>query len=265
MQDHLEKFFSSKPQQKLYENKSAHGHLVIYQTLSYGMVLTLNEQIILSEQDGFFYHEMMVHPILFTHHQPRDIVIVGNYFGILEEVLKHPSVRQVICVADNQPLESAITEYFAATKIHDLRINYHHASPTEWLTTCPPASFDIIIQSHHSENVLPENYQHYHQALRADGILIQPCQFSLLQANAIKPILHNLQHAGFTDKQTLNFPQPSYPSGWRTAMMASKCPFKRIRERDVYNRLFKTRYYNYDTHKAALALPEFVREEINVD
>jgi hypothetical protein len=44
-------------------------------------------------------------------------------------------------------------------------------------------------------------------------------------------------------------------------MMATKCPiFPRIREKDIYNKTFVTRYYNFDTHKAACVLPEFVKE-----
>jgi len=55
------------------------------------------------------------------------------------------------------------------------------------------------------------------------------------------------------------------PSGSRTAIMAIKTgTFKRIREKDIYNKPFATKFYNFDMHKAALALPEFVREELAI-
>lgn len=35
-----------------------------------------------------------------------------------------------------------------------------------------------------------------------------------------------------------------------------------FRERGALSKSFKTRYYNADIHKAALAMPEFMREEL---
>src|SRR5579871_4654222 len=110
MLEQFQKTPSDYHQKKLYEKESAHGNLSIYQTSPFGMMLILNGQIIISEQDGFFYHEMMAHPALFTHHHPQKIAIVGNYFGILEEVLKHPAVLEIICITDNNPLEEAVSE-----------------------------------------------------------------------------------------------------------------------------------------------------------
>lgn len=264
MSEHLQKSYSIDIQQKLYEHESPHGNLAVYQTSPFGLMLTLNEQIIISEQDGFFYYEMMAHPALFTHHHPEHVAIVGNCFGILEEVLKHASIKQVTCITDDTQLDEAISQYFSQLykAKQDKRVQYHIAEPASWLKQCEAEVFDIIIQGQYSENFLQENYKSYHHALRRDGILVQPCQSSLLQLKTFKPIFQNIQHAGFTDWQTLQFPQPSYPSGSRTAMLVTKHPtFKRIRERDVYNRTFATRYYNYDIHKAALALPEFMKEE----
>lgn len=267
MPDHLQQHFSIQIQQKLYEKATSTGQLAVYQTSPFGLMLTLDGQIILSESDSFFYHEMMVHPALFTHPLPKKVAITGNGFGILDEVLKHASVSEVHCIVENNPFDEAITQYFsylqAAKK--DKRVYYHLTDAPEWLSQCEAETFDVIIQDQLPADFLATHFRHYYRVLHADGILVKPCQSTLAQPKALKPILQNVKQAGFNDWQTLNFPQPSYSPGWRTIMLASKFPaFKRIREKDVFNRTFDTRYYNFDTHKAALALPEFLRSELEI-
>ena len=69
--------------------------------------------------------------------------------------------------------------------------------------------------------------------------------------------------AGFFDVLPLHFPEPGFTSGWRAAMMAMKQgTIKRPREKDIFNKAFTTRYYNLDVHRAAFALPEFMRKEL---
>ncbi len=267
MPEQLPRNFAIEIQQKLYEKATPHGNLVVYQTSPYGMMLTVNGHILISEYDSFFYHEMMAHPALFIHPHPKKVAIVGPAYGILQEVLKHTSVVQVCCVTENSHLDEVVSHYFSKlsqTKT-DARVQALYANPETWIKDCEAEAFDIIIRNQISYDCLPEQYHHFYLALRANGIFIQPGPSSFLQPNTLKPIVQHIQLAGFDDWQTLNFPQPSYPTGWRTAMMAIKCPeVKRIREKDIFNRNFTTRYYNFDTHKAALALPEFMREELGM-
>lgn len=267
MPEQLQKKYSIDINQKLYEKETEHGMLSVYQTTPHGTLLTLNDDVILAESDSVFYHEMMSHPALFSHPHPKKIAITGAYYGILEEVLKHASVSEIWCVTDNKIFDEIISRYFSQFKqsSQDARVKFHRVPPMNWLMQGEAKSFDIIIQGHHAEGFLQEQYQHYHQALHDDGILVQPCIASLLQFKTLKPVFLNMEQAGFHDWQTLNFPQPSYPGGFRTVVMAAKNPaVKRIREKDIYNRNFQTRYYNFDTHKSALALPEFAREALGV-
>lgn len=203
-------------------------------------------------QDDFFYHEMMTHPALFTHPHPQKILVIGHNTGILHEVLKHPSVSHIDYVT---------AEEF--TEKHDnSRIQWHLADADKWLAKQGQA-FDVIIQTKLVADMLNADYQLYHHTLSPEGIFIQPCLSFLLHLDMLKPLCQQIKNAGFHDWQMLNFPQPSYPTGLRSAMMATKRPiFKHLQEKIIFNRPFVTRYYNYDVHKAALVLPEFVREEL---
>lgn len=71
------------------------------------------------------------------------------------------------------------------------------------------------------------------------------------------------RYAGFTDVKTLTFPQPTYPSGWWSATLASKDgEIRGFREADVERRNFVTHYYNSVVHQAAFALPAFLKEAL---
>jgi hypothetical protein len=72
----------------------------------------------------------------------------------------------------------------------------------------------------------------------------------------------DMRSAGFARTQTLNFPQPVYPSGWWSATMAGDTDLSVFRQRDVETSPFETRYYNQRIHNGALALPNFVEKHL---
>ena len=48
-----------------------------------------------TEKDEFVYHEMVAHVPLFTHPNPKNVLVVGGGDGgVIREVLKHPSVEK---------------------------------------------------------------------------------------------------------------------------------------------------------------------------
>lgn len=202
-----------------------------------------------AELDNFFYHEMMVHPALFTHPAPEKMAIIGpDTNGILAEALKHARVREICCLDPhlNPP--------------DDKRVQHFNEDTQTWLTRCPEKSYDVIIQTQTNN----EEFKHFYRILEPEGILVIPCSTSLLDPTTIIALHQKLKDAGFLAFQTLNFAQPSHPTGWRLLIMAAKhSTFRLIREKEVFNRSFTTRYYNYDVHKAALALPEFVKHLYN--
>jgi len=130
-------------------------------------------------------------------------------------------------------------------------VTHCHAS----LEHIEPASLDILIVGGPAPQ---SDFAHYFSCLHADGILIQLCE-SPFQLSELKSTLQKLKTAGFHDSLPLQLP------GWRSAVMAIKYgTIKRPREKDIFNKSFVTRYYNFDVHKAAFAIPEFMRLELEI-
>jgi len=204
----------------------------------------------LSENTRSIYQEMMSHPALFSHAKPNRIALLSTEAsGVEIEILKHPTVIELTHITPKTPSSG------------DTRLRHYSGSVAQWLEQAAEETFDIII----AENLEKKNLAKLYTLLDTSGILLQ-CGESPFAIQAIKEMQQALHHAGFTDAQTLNFPQPVFPTGWKTAWMAKKEGIlRRVREKDIFNKSFTTHYYNLDVHKAALALPEFMRVELHTE
>ena len=82
----------------VFKGKTSYQDILIFDNAIYGRVAVLDGIVQFSEKDEFVYHEMISHPILFSHPSPQKILIIGGGDGgVLREVLKHP-VKEVYLV-----------------------------------------------------------------------------------------------------------------------------------------------------------------------
>lgn len=75
----------------LFEGNSAYQEVKIFDTETYGKMMTIDGCIQSTQRDEFAYHEMMAHLPLFSHANPEHVCIIGGGdCGVLREVVKHP-------------------------------------------------------------------------------------------------------------------------------------------------------------------------------
>lgn len=204
----------------------------------------------LMAHDNVIYQEMMSHPALFSHPRPKSVAIMGDdNCGILKEILKHTNVTHVCHLVDGPH----------AHKINDKRVDFFVGDFSKWLASIQEASFDVIINSTPAHK---KHFANYFSIIKPEGMLIQQSD-SPFQLSTLKSLQKILLTTGFTDIHFISFPQPDFPTGWRTALAAIKSGnLRRVREKDIFNKTFSTHYYNFDVHKASLVLPEFMRKEL---
>ena len=79
--------------QVLFSKETPIQSMDILELGSYGRALVLDGRIQSTIRDEFIYHEMLVHPAMLAHPEPRRVFIVGGGEGAtLREVLRHRSV-----------------------------------------------------------------------------------------------------------------------------------------------------------------------------
>jgi len=261
--------FSLKIKRKLHEEQSEFQHHEIYETETFGNLMVLDGCTMVSTRDNFLYHEMMSHPALFTHPNPKKVWIIGGGdCGTLREVLKHQSVEEAVQIDIDELVTRLSEKYFPelCESNNDPRADLKFIDGIKWIKDAAPNSVDIIIVDSTdpvgpAEGLFNEAfYRGCYNALTDNGLLVQQSESPLLHLNLIKDMRDAMQSAGFNALQTLYFPQPIYPSGWWSATMAGKAAINGFREQDSADKSFETEYYNVDIHKGALAQPEFVKK-----
>ena len=85
-------------EKEIYSGKSQFQKIEIFATKEFGRILALDGLVQLSTKEEFVYHEMLTHPALFYHQNPKKILIIGGGDGgVLREVVKHP-VKEIFLV-----------------------------------------------------------------------------------------------------------------------------------------------------------------------
>lgn len=261
-----------KIKRKLHEEQSEYQTLAVYETETFGNLLTLDGLVMLTDRDNFCYHEMLVHPALFTHPQPESVVVVGGGdCGTLREVLRHDVVKAVTQVELDECVTRVCEKYFPALceANDDPRATLLFEDAIAWMKNAPAESVDVVFLDTtdpvgQATRLFGEPfYRDCFRVLRDGGIVVAQSESPLFDLPLLQEIRAGLRSAGFSSVRSLPFPQCTYPSGWWSATLAGKnidvadAGGAQVRARA---KTFATRYYNADIHVAALALPEFMRE-----
>ena len=256
---------------KLDEVQSPFQKIEIYESTDWGNLMLIDGAMMLTARDNFFYHEMMSHPALFTHPNPRNVVIIGGGdCGTLREVLRHPGVAAAVqCDIDEQVTRMS-EQYFPelCESNGDPRARLLFDDGIAYMANCEPGSVDVVIVDS-TDPVGPAEglfnrafYASCFRALREDGILVQQSESPLALLALIREMRAEMGKAGFTRFKTLPFPQPCYPTGWWSCTLARKAGGFEFREADARAAALGTRYYSADVHRGALATPPFVAEAL---
>ena len=265
--------FSLEINNKLHEEQTTLQNIEIYSTKGFGNLMVIDGFVMLTDRDNFIYHEMMAHPAMFSHPNPRHIVIVGGGdCGILREVLKHSCVNKITQVEIDKRVTQLAEKFFPdlCASNQDPRIEFIFADAIKWVRQVDSDSIDVIIVDS-TDPIGPAEglfftpfYRDCLRILKADGLLVQQSESPLIHFDSIiQPMHHCMRDAGFTNTELLYFPLPSYPTGWWTATIANqsdRIPFNR--EQQAKQIEFTTQYYNHAIHHACKGMPQFIKNKI---
>ncbi|MGL4465482.1 MAG: polyamine aminopropyltransferase [Planctomycetia bacterium] len=97
----------------LAEEESPFQTIGMYRTQSHGVLMTLDGSIMLTERDEYVYHEMITHLPLFSHPNPKRVLVVGGGdLGTVRECLKHPGVEEIHLVEIDRRVIELSRQYY---------------------------------------------------------------------------------------------------------------------------------------------------------
>lgn len=252
----------------LHHEKTDFQDLVIVETPQWGRLLALDGFFQVNEVDEFVYHEMGAHVPLFTHPDPKRVLVVGGGDGgMVREVVKHPGVEHVDLVEiDGRVIETS-KQYFpeiAVALTGNPKVHVHVADGIKWVAE-HEAEYDVIIIDS-SEPVGPgeglftaEFYANVFKALTGDGLMVAQTESPWSNAAVIKRAFGGISQS-FPITRLYTCAVPTYPTGLWSFTLGSKKHDPA--DADVAERFgdMNTRYYTPGMHFGALQLPRFIQQ-----
>lgn len=259
---------------KLFSETSSFQKVEVFETDSWGNLMTIDDLVMLSEKDEFIYHEMISHPALFTHPEPKNVLIIGGGDGgTAREVLKHESVQNVDMVEIDETVVRASKLHFKEVgDFENPKLNVTFADGIQFVKETEK-KYDVIIVDG-SDPVGPATglfsftfFENCYQILNDDGILTAQSETPFLEQyhTSIKDIISaNKKLYPFVQLYTV--PIPLYPTGYWALTFASKrySPL----DNETKNKVLATnwtqllKYFNSDMLVSSFSLPNFVKHII---
>ncbi len=250
--------------------KSKYQEIIVLDSYEFGRMLILDGLIQTTEKDEFIYHEMLAHPAMLLHPEPKNILVIGGGDGgTVREVLKHPSVEQVhLCEIDEEVIIVS-EKYFPSIseKLRDPKVKIFIEDGNSFLDE-KENYYDIIILDSSdpvgaSEILFQEEfYQKVKKALKENGIMAAQTESPILQEEHFKNAISNIKKVFRNVGVYLAF-IPTYPSGMWSFTVASELTDiknKKIDEERL-NQL-KTSYFSDKLSHCLFSLPKFVEKMI---
>lgn len=260
----------------LFSEQTDYQLVEVYETDTWGNLMTIDGMVMLSEKDEFVYHEMLSHPAMFAHPKPEKVLIIGGGDGgTAREVLKHPSVQKVDMVEIDEAVVRASRQFLPEVGAWgDDRLNVLFEDGITFVKNAK-AEYDVVMIDG-SDPVGPAEglfekdfFQFCFGALKEDGVLTAQTESPWVKEYhpSIKKVFAALDEVFTNSAMYLGF-IPLYPAGMWSFAFASKGMdvqseevLERV-EKGLHNFGDSLKYYNKAVHKGAFALPNFVAEII---
>jgi spermidine synthase len=253
--------------------RSRYQAVEVHDSVPFGKLFRLDGHFMTSEKDEFFYHENLVHVAALTHpHPERALIVGGGDGGSAEELLKHPSIAAVTLAEIDVAVVDIARKYLPSVHggaLDDPRLTLKIGDGFEYVRSAT-ARYDLIVldltdPGGPSEALYtPEFYRACAARLHPVGAMTLHIASPVAHPDRIRRTLANLREA-FALVTPYLTSVPLYGGMWMMACASATLDPKSLSALEIDRRiaqrgLARLQYYNGDMHRAALALPNFVRD-----
>ncbi|OWR41828.1 spermidine synthase [Danaus plexippus] len=267
--------FSFEVKKLLHKERSPFQEIQVFDSTSLGRVLVLDGIIQCTQKDEYSYQEMISFLPLCCHRNPEKVLIVGGGDGgVARDVAKHPNVKEIVQVEIDAKVIEVSKKYlpFMAVGFDSKKLTLHVGDGFEFMKN-HSHEFDVIITDSSDPigpavSLFQENYfSLMKSALKPNGIVCSQAGTYWDNMDLVKNTL-NICKNQFPSAAYAITSVPTYPSGsigFVIGSLEENVKFDNpVREftREQLNDM-DLKYYNTDIHKAAFALPNFVKNVID--
>ncbi len=255
----------------LYSGESPFQRIDVMETYEYGKMLVLYGSIMFTERDEFVYHEMISHVPLFVHPSPEEVLVIGGGDGgTIREVLRHREVRAVTMVEIDSQVVEVSKKFFPTMSVgfSDPRLRLLFKDGAEFVKE-DQGSYDVILVDS-ADPVGPadilfreEFFRSAKERLKQGGIFVAQTESPFYHPDIVKNTYSVLKNLYKNVHMYLAW-IPAYPSAlWSFCFCSDELhPLRDFKEERVSGSGLEFKYYNPEVHRAAFALPNFVKKLI---
>ncbi len=267
--------FSIEYTSHIHHEESPFQTIDFYQSETLGTFFTLDGLMMVNQKDEFSYHDMISHvPMSVNPNIKRVLIIGGGDGGTAREISRYPHVNQIDMVEIDERVVKLSIEYLpqTASKLEtDERIHLYFEDGVAFVNQKEDGYYDLVLVDS-TDPIGPgeglfskQFYDDCFRILTDDGILINQHESPYFDRDKKEMIrAHKKIKELFPIAKVYQFHQPTYPSGhWLFGFASKKLDPIKDHKPDLWEELdLDTRYYNSDIHKAAFALPTYVRKAL---
>ncbi|MGO0123091.1 methyltransferase domain-containing protein [Desulfothermobacter acidiphilus] len=254
----------------LVARRTLYQQVEIMDLKGWGRCLFLDGEIQSAERDEFIYHELLVHPGMLAHPEPRRVLICGTGEGkVVREVLRYPGVERVVAVDIDREVVQLCQEYLERMPLDDPRVELIFGDVARFLQQYHGEPFDVVVVDVTDDTVGPAStvhsldfYQRLHQVLASPGVVaVQGTSaFSGLRSAGFDRLYRLLRQVF-----TYVFPYaeyiPSFEDLWGFLVGLKDIPNLGPRGKLPSG----LRYYDEETHQRVFHLSRLLRGQLGIE
>lgn len=248
--------------------------MVLAESETLGRFFTLNSYIQITAKDEFVYHDMIVHPAMAVNPAIKRVLIIGGGDGgTAREVCRYSHIEKIDMVEIDEMVVRLCKQYLQQTAavFDNPRLNLIIGDGLAHVMNSADDSYDLILVDS-TDPIGPgeglftrEFYRNCNRILSADGIMINQQEGAFYDWDFREM---SRAHAKIKDvfpiAEIYGFNIPTYSSGYWYFGFASKQLHPLTDQQPAAWEAFglDTMYYNSAIHKAAFALPSYVKKKL---
>lgn len=261
--------FSYRVTDLLLRKQTKYQLLEILQTPEFGRLMLLDGKVMVTDRDEHIYHEMLVHPAMLAHPDPKRVLVVGGGDGgTIREIVRYPGIEKAVLAEIDDEVIEACKEYFPnlTTGFIDPRVEFqigdaaayvrNSLSSGERFDVCfidctdvtGPGPVDIA-----ASLITDEFLDNLHDILTPNGIMVAQSESPVYSQEYLKQYAARLSQR-FPHVATYVIMVPSYAGLWSLTWAA-----KTIEPTSPSSEITRTppeglKYYSQHLFQAALAM-----------
>ena len=249
----------------LHREKSEYQDIAVVTNPFFGRMLILDGVVQFTERDECFYHEMLAHPALHAHPNPRTVAVIGGGDGgVIREVLKHKNIERAFLIEIDEAVIRVSSKFFpgVASALDDPRLEIVTRDGALFLAERSVALDAILVDSTDivgfATSLFTEAFfANARRALGEAGLFVTLSESLHFHFPMVREVQKTLR-AAFPIADLYTAPIATYAGNWWCFAVGSNGTNPRQQARPC---IVPTRYYGNEIHQSAF-LPKVLYDRL---